>query len=94
MPRHADATAVAFGSSSSELAQAAEQVIDQFRGFLAIPFLEPRRRAEYLFPVLSAERHCLVLKSAGAYRMSSIQGTPITRNATKKITPKIAPSRQ
>jgi hypothetical protein len=32
--------------------------------------------------------------AGGVHRMSSIQGTPMTRNATKKITPKIAPRRQ
>jgi hypothetical protein len=35
-----------------------------------------------------------VLWLSTAYRINSIQGTPMMRNAAKKITPKIAPNRQ
>ena len=61
-----NAAVVALGSSSYELAPPAEQVINQFRSFLAIPFLEPGRRAKYSFPIVFAQQHRLVLKSARA----------------------------
>src|SRR5262245_1859899 len=53
-------------SSCSELPPPAEQVIDQLQSFLAIPFLETTRAAKYSLPVVCAQRHHLVLKSAGA----------------------------
>ena len=35
----------------SQFPPSAQQIIDQFGGFLAIPFLELARRGEYSFPV-------------------------------------------
>ena len=44
--------------------------------------------------LLSFCRACRRCRLPLTHRMNSIQGTPITRNTTKKITPKIAPNRQ
>jgi hypothetical protein len=64
-PHRPDAIAFRTNSSHSKLPPAAEHVIDQLRSFLAIPFLETIRRAKYSLPVVCAQQHHLVLKSAG-----------------------------
>src|SRR5262245_66048731 len=61
-----NAAAVALGSSSYQLPPPPEQIIDHFRGFLAIPFLELSRCGGQSFPIVSAQDHRLILKSAGA----------------------------
>src|SRR5258707_10312578 len=53
-------------SSSYQLPPTEEKLIDQFRSFLAIPLLEPGRHDRQSMPIVFAQQHCLVLKSAGA----------------------------
>src|SRR6266576_3998677 len=59
-------------SSSYQFPPTEEKLIDQFRSFLAIPLLEPGRHDRQSMPIVFAQQHCLVLKSAGAELHASI----------------------
>jgi hypothetical protein len=60
-----------------------------------IPLQAANHAEEIVFDAKFSRWHTLLFLQTGyAHCINSIQGTPIARKAAKKITPKIAPSRQ
>ena len=60
-----------------------------------MPLLAANQAEEIVFDAKFSRWHALLfLQAAFAHCINSIQGTPMTMKAAKKITPKIAPIRQ